>query len=198
MATIKEQLEQEKLDFQKALEGEFIKSNGKRLVMMNVQRKFVEDAIPSIEYMLMILSGKVVLPREDENLDTSWGKVFCWMQGSIVNITMAETILYGKWTNVTDCFKCMYMSLADQVNESCDDKDYDDNYDSDDFSLTDDVNALNEVDDATEEINFASTVSFADEVNGTCNDDDDDDYYTGGLVDCCDCRDILNDCCDIF
>ena len=125
MATLKERLMQEKHDFEQVLRGEFIK-NGEKLTLMNVQEKFIQDAIPSIEYMLKILNGDVVLPKEDEDMDTSLGKVFAWMQGSIVNITMAETLVYGNWKNVTECFKSMYMSLADEVNKAeDDDNDYD-------------------------------------------------------------------------
>ena len=196
MATLKERLEKEKYDFDKALKGEFTQSNGERLEIMNVQKKFIQDAIPSIDYMLMILKGDVVLPKENESVDTSWGKVFEWMQGSLVNITMAETIVYGKWEKVTDCFKCMYMSFADYVNEQYEKDDTNDTTDNDIPSLADEVN--NADDDGV--IHFPEDMSFADEVNETPDDDDDDYYchYVGerkhGYL--CDCLDIPDDCRD--
>jgi len=165
MSTIKQRLEQEKIDFGKALNGEFTLSDGKKLRLMNVQRKFVEDAIPSIDYMLAILNGDVVLPKGNENMGTSLGKAFCWMQGSIVNITMAETIVYCEWANVTDCFKCMYMNLADYVNEL----NIHENYDVGDDGNDDD-----------EDYDDYLTMH----PSNRCRDDVDCDE---GICDCCDC-----------
>ena len=218
MATLKERLEQEKCDFEKALKGEFIKSNGESLNIMNIQAKFIQDAIPSINYMLMILNGDVILPNENESVNTSWGKVFEWMQGSIVNITMAETIVYGKWGNVTDCFKSMYMSLADEVNMAEDDGD-DRFYGDDDWDIGPDNQAdsqsgladeVNEAEDDDDDwfhgdddwdigtnTQAESQSGLADEVNKA---DDDDDYhvrYCGAHGECCDCLDIPHDGRDI-
>ena len=194
MATLKERLEQKKRDFEKVLKGEFLKPNGERLELINIQAKFIKDAIPSIDYMLMILDGKVVLPKENEYEDSSCGKVFGWMQGSLVNITIAETIVYGKWSNVTDYFKCMYMSFADYVNELYDNDDTDtDSYLADEGNDACDVNK----EDKTNECK--SGVSLADEVNEASSEEEDDDCrYCGEHGDCCDCLDVPNDCCDIF
>ncbi|MBQ3409653.1 MAG: hypothetical protein IJH12_10685 [Clostridia bacterium] len=193
MATLKERLEQEKQDFEKVLKGEFLKPNGKKPELINIQAKFIEYAIQSIDYMLMILEGKVVLPKVNEDEDTSWGKVFHWMQGSIVNITMAEAFVYGQWTDFTDCFKCMYMSLADYVNESVDEEANDNN---DDYGLADEVNTASYVDEKVKIIDCESESGLADVVNE--DDDDDDCRYCGEHGDCCDCFDIPVDCCDIF
>ena len=194
MATLKERLEQEKRDFEKVLKGEFLKPNGERPELINIQAKFIKDAILSIDYMLMILEGKVVLPKENEDEDSSYGKVFGWMQGSLVNITIAETIVYGKWSNVTDYFKCMYMSFADYVNELYDNDDTDtDSYLADEANEACDVNKEDKTDECK------SAVSLADEVNEASSEEE-DDYcrYCGEHGDCCDCLDVPNDCCDIF
>lgn len=103
MATIKKLLEREKRDFKLAINGEY-EVNGKSRYFSDMQKKFIKDAISSIDYVLSVLEGKIKLPNENADLNSSEGKVYGYLCGSIVNITMAESFLYEKWGNIETCF----------------------------------------------------------------------------------------------
>ena len=123
MATIKEQLEQKKHDFQKCLDGDFFRSTGERVVLTEAQAKIIKNAIPSIDYMLWIFKGDVRIPGENEDSKSNWGKVAEWMMESQVNIALAEAILYGKWKEIKECIDVKLFTLADEVNGTTDDDD---------------------------------------------------------------------------
>lgn len=176
MATIKERYEQEKHDFEEVLAGRFFTEDKKSLLTKN-EAKFIKDAIPSIDYMLMIMKGDVILPKESENEKSSWGKVLSYLKGSIVNIVMAEHILYGKWSNIANNFYSGYYDFFFS----------DDDADESDTEFSHDVHSVDVYSDGNE-----SDVDFFGVMDDSAEDDD-MDYCSG---DCSDSSDCCGDCCD--
>ena len=101
--TIKEMLANEYADFGAALEGKF-EIDGARLVLNRQERVFVKDARDSIGYILQVLDHEVLLPSSDEDVNTDWGAVYGYFRGSILNVVMAEYLVYGQWSNIEGIF----------------------------------------------------------------------------------------------
>lgn len=101
--TIKEMLANEYADFGAALEGKF-EIDGARLVLNRQERVFVKDARDSIGYILQVLDHEVLLPSSEEDVNSDWGQVYGYFRGSVLNLVMAEYLVYGQWSNIEGIF----------------------------------------------------------------------------------------------
>lgn len=73
-----------KLDIAKALASEDYSSE---------ERKLLQDAIDSIEYVKGFFAGTSVLPKLTEDAETTWGKTWDWLRGAFKKIDMAEQLI---------------------------------------------------------------------------------------------------------
>jgi len=125
---IREMLENEYQDFTAALEGKF-KVGSCRLELNRSEKVFVMDARDSIAYILSVLDGEVVLPSSEEDCETNWGQVFGYFKGSVLNLVMAEYLVYGQWTNIETVFSPVYEQSEQPRTVACYEDDDDESND---------------------------------------------------------------------
>ena len=57
------------------------------------ERKILQDAIDSVEYIKGFFAGTSVLPKLTENAETTWGKTWKWLRGAFKKIDDAEQLI---------------------------------------------------------------------------------------------------------
>lgn len=57
------------------------------------ERKLLQDAIDSVEYIKGFFAGTSVLPPLTENADTTWGMTWKWLRGAFKKIESAEQLI---------------------------------------------------------------------------------------------------------
>ena len=112
-------------DFVFAINGRLLNDAGEIIKLTPKEARFVEDAISSIDYVVSILTGQLKMPSAYDDVNSPAGQVFGYLQGSMLNITMAENILYKKWGNVNALYECEGNANTDEdgYDTSCFDDD---------------------------------------------------------------------------
>ena len=84
--TLERKLTKKRILFQEAMRD---------IVYTDEQRVVFQNAIDSVNYIIAIYAGQVLLPSLNEDSQSDWGMVHEWMSGSFRNIQLAENILNG-------------------------------------------------------------------------------------------------------